>query len=190
VARKPYLSTRVNPLDGQGGGWHRETMTKLRSRTLALIGTLVVAAVAVRGSLGALLGIGALLVLLDAVVPMPGVTWSEADDRFTKLLRARRRARRWRRLRGLEPGRLEVMDDRGGLASRRALGVRPIAIDSITATVEELKARAFDDEFRPGARRTPPRVGGAREWADRDRRRHRRAGAPVRQFSQPSRSQQ
>ena len=110
------------------------------------------AAVAVRSPLGGLLGIVALLVVLDAVIPMPGVTWSEADDRFTTLLRARRRARRWRRLRGLAPRQLELMDDRGGLAARRSLGVRPIAIASITATVEEGKAHAFDDEFRPERR--------------------------------------
>ena len=127
-------------------------MTKPRPRTLVLTGTLIVAAVAVGGPLGGLLGIVALLVIVDAVIPMPGVTWSEADDRFTTLLRARRRARRWRRLRGLAPRQLELMDDRGGLAARRSLGVRPIAIASITATVEEGKARAFDDELRPDRR--------------------------------------
>ena len=120
-------------------------MTRPRPRTLVLTGTLIVAAVAVRGPLGGLLGIAALLVIIDAVIPMPGVTWSEADDRFTQLLRARR----WRRLRGRAPRHLELMDDRRVLAARRSLGVRPIAIDSITATVEESKAHAFDDEFRP-----------------------------------------
>ena len=127
-------------------------MTKPPPRTLVLTGTLIVAAVAVRGPLGGLLGIAALLVILDAVIPMPGVTWSEADDRFTQLLRDRRRARLWRRLRGLAPRHLELMDDRGVLAARRSLGVRPIAIDSITATVEEGKTHAFDDEFRPTRR--------------------------------------
>ncbi|MEA2135304.1 MAG: hypothetical protein QOC68_3213, partial [Solirubrobacteraceae bacterium] len=39
-----------------------------------LAGALAVAAIALRGSIGGLLGIAALLVLLDAVIPMPGVT--------------------------------------------------------------------------------------------------------------------
>jgi hypothetical protein len=123
-------------------------MARLSRRTALLAGGLAVAAIAVRGSIGGLLGIAALLVLLDAVIPMPGVTWPEAEDRFTRLVRARGRAR----LRGLAPERLEVVDDRAGwalVAARRALGVRAIPIDSITATVEDVKAQAFDREFRP-----------------------------------------
>jgi hypothetical protein len=117
-----------------------------------LAGVLAAAAIAVRGSTGGLLGIVALLVLLDAVIPMPGVTSPEAEDRFTGLVRARGRARLRRRLRGLAPRSLAVVDDRAGwalVAARRHLGVRPIPIDSITATVEDVKARAFDSEFRP-----------------------------------------
>jgi hypothetical protein len=127
-------------------------MAKLSPRPLVLTGLLVAAAIAVRGSVGGLLGIVALFVLVDAFVPMPGVTWSEADDRFTRLVRERRRARLRRRLRGSAPQRLEVLDDRAGwavVAPRRPLGVRPIPIASITATVEEVKARSFDREFRP-----------------------------------------
>jgi hypothetical protein len=58
------------------------------------------------------------------------------------------------RMRGRAPQALDVLDDRAGWAAtadRRALGVQPIAIDSITGTVEALKARAFDREFRPEA---------------------------------------
>ena len=180
-----------------------------------------------RGSLGGLLGIAAVLLLLDAAIPMPGRTWPEAEDRFTRLVRARGRARLRRRLRGLAPERLEVLDDRAGwalVAVRRPLGVRPIAIDSITATVEDGKAEAFDHEFRPGRASAehwkrlwmaqsrgatlPPisvyrvrerhvvrdghhRVSVARgAGTDRARRRGRRATRSVRQFSQPSRSQQ
>jgi hypothetical protein len=47
-----------------------------------------------------------------------------------------------------------VLDDASGdvaAAERRALGVQVIAIGSITGTVEELKARAFDGAFRPQA---------------------------------------
>jgi hypothetical protein len=63
-------------------------MAKLSPRSAALAGLLVVAAIAVRGSIGGLLGIVALLVLLDAVIPMPGVTWPDAEDRFARLVRA------------------------------------------------------------------------------------------------------
>jgi hypothetical protein len=128
-------------------------MAKLSPRTLALAGWLAGRRWPVRGSLGGLLGIAAVLVLLDAAIPMPGRTWPEAEDRFTRLMRARGRARLRRRLRGLAPERLEVLDDRAGwalVAARRPLGVRPIAIDSFTATVEDGKAEAFDHEFRPG----------------------------------------
>jgi hypothetical protein len=123
-------------------------------RRLSGCAALVVAAVALRGTLGVLLGIVALLLLLDAVVPMPPGTRSQADDRFRALVRRRRRARRAGRVRRRPPERLEVLDDASGdiaAAERSALGVQLIAIGSITGTVEELKARAFDREFRPEA---------------------------------------
>jgi hypothetical protein len=123
-------------------------------RRLAACAALAVAAVAVRGLAGVLLGIVAALLLLDAVVPMPPGTRSQADDRFRALVRRRRRARRMGRLRRRAPDRLDVLDDAAGpaaAAERRALGVQAIAIDSITGTVEELKARAFDRAFRPEA---------------------------------------
>jgi hypothetical protein len=123
-----------------------------RKRRLALIGVLVAAAAVLRGSGGGLLLIVALLVTIDGAVPMPGVTWPEAEDHFGRLLRARRRARAWQRLRGLAPEGLEVFDDGEGwaaTAARRPLGVHPIAIESITGTVEAVKGRAFDRELRP-----------------------------------------
>jgi hypothetical protein len=58
------------------------------------------------------------------------------------------------RVRRRAPERLDVLDDGSGAvaaAERRALGVQVIAIGSITGTVEELKARAFDRHFRPEA---------------------------------------
>jgi hypothetical protein len=124
------------------------------ARRLSACAALAIAAVAVRGTLGALLGIVALLLLLDAVVPMPAGTRSQADDRFRAVVRRRRRASRMRRVRRRAPERLEVLDDQSGevaVAERRALGVQVIAIGSITGTAEELKARAFDREFRPEA---------------------------------------
>jgi hypothetical protein len=123
-----------------------------RKRRLTLLGLLLAGAVALRGSGGGLLAVVALLVAVDAVVPMPGVTYAEAEDHFGRLVRARRRARVWRRLRGRAPDVLEVLDDREGwalTAARRPLGVQPIAIASITGTVEDVKARTFDRELRP-----------------------------------------
>src|SRR3954447_23867822 len=124
-----------------------------RKRRLAFIGVLVSAGVVLRGSGGGLLLIVALLVRIDAAVPMPGVTWPEAEDHFGRLVRARRRARLWRRLRGLAPEGLEGFDDREGwgrTAARRPLGVHPIPIHSISGTVEALKGRTFDRTLRPG----------------------------------------
>lgn len=113
---------------------------------------LVAGAVALHDSLGVLLAIMALLVFLDAAIPVPGELWSLADERFVRLVRRRAAADRLRRLRRLGPERLDVLDDRSGWAAtapRHALGVEPIAIDSITATVEHAKAVAFDRRFRP-----------------------------------------
>jgi hypothetical protein len=124
------------------------------TRRLAGAGALLAAAVLVRGTGGVLLGIVATLLLLDAVVPMPVGTRSQADDRFRAAVRRRRRARRVARLRGRAPDGLDVFDDRSGWAAtaeRRALGVQLIAIASVTGTAEALKARAFDRAFRPEA---------------------------------------
>src|SRR4051812_49924492 len=124
------------------------------ARRLSGAVALMAAAGLLRGTGGVLLGIVAALLLLDAVVPMPAGTRSQADDRFRALVRRRRRARRMARLRGRVPDGLEVLDDGSGwvaTAERRALGVQPIAIDSVTGTAEALKARAFDRAFRPEA---------------------------------------
>jgi hypothetical protein len=137
------------PAAGQWTSSHPGTV-----RRLSACAAVAVAGVAVRGTLGMLLGIVAMLVLLDALVPMPPGTRSQADDRFRALVRERRRASRMQRVRRRPPERLEVLDDASGdvaAAERRALGVQVIAIGSITGTVEELKARAFDGAFRPQA---------------------------------------
>jgi hypothetical protein len=123
-------------------------------RRLAGCAALAAAAGALRGTAGVLLGILATLLLLDAVVPMPAGTRSQADDRFRALVRRRRRAARMARLRRRSPACLDVLDDSAGwpaMAERRALGVQPIAIASVTGTTEALKARAFDGGFRPEA---------------------------------------
>jgi hypothetical protein len=124
------------------------------TRRLSVAGALLAAAVLVRGTGGVLLGIVATLLLLDAVVPMPVGTRSQADDRFRAAVRRRRRARRIARLRRRAPEDLDVLDDRSGWAAsaeRRPLGVELIAIGSVSGTAEAIKARAFDRAFRPEA---------------------------------------
>jgi hypothetical protein len=113
---------------------------------------LAVAAAVLGGTGAVLLGLVALMLLFDAVVPVPGVTRPEAEARFRAVVRGRRRTERVRRLRRLAPERLDVLDDRTGWAStagRRALGVQMIPIDSVTGTLEPFKARTFDRAFRP-----------------------------------------
>jgi hypothetical protein len=119
---------------------------------LVLCAILVGTAIVFRGSIGVLLAIMALMLVMDSMIPVPHPPWAEADDRFGRLVRERRHARRMRRLRGLAPEQLELFDDRGGwaaIATRRNLGVQSIAIDSITGTVESSKAMLFDRSFRP-----------------------------------------
>jgi hypothetical protein len=119
---------------------------------LATVAACVAVAVVAGGLLGVLLVFFVLVLVVDAVLPMPGHTWSEADDRFSRVVRQRRRAGLKRRLRRRPPEQLEVLDDSAGwaaVAERRALGVEPIALDSITGTVESMKARSFDARFRP-----------------------------------------
>jgi hypothetical protein len=70
------------------------------ARRLSGGAALMVAALVVRGTGGVLLGIVATLLLLDAVMPMPAGTRSQADDRFRAAVRRRRRARRVARLGG------------------------------------------------------------------------------------------
>jgi hypothetical protein len=119
---------------------------------LAIVATLLSAA-AVLTALTGLLLMAALLVAADAVVPHPARPDGDAADRFRRLQRARRRdAARHRLARTPEP-QLDVLDGIGA-GERRALGVRPIAVASVTSTVEPVKARQFDAAFRPdrGAR--------------------------------------
>lgn len=119
---------------------------------LAVCAALAVGAVALRDSVGVMLAIFMAMLIADSLIPVPGAGWSQADDRFNRLAAERRRAHRLRRFRGLPPDRLDVIDDRDGrlsTAPRQERGIEAIAIDSITATVEEAKAHAFDRRFRP-----------------------------------------
>ena len=103
---------------------------------------MLVAAPFVGGALGTLLVIAAAFVVLDAVLPVPRRPEAEAEERFARVARGRRR-------RGTD---LELVDDGAAplaSAQRRDLGVQLIPLDSITATTEESKARLFDRGFRP-----------------------------------------
>jgi hypothetical protein len=154
----PNPCTPAGPTGAGSPPWHREGMLAhvpagLRTGTRAPLAVALAAAAAVAGGTGAvLLGLMAAMLLLDAVVPVPGVTRGEADARFRAIVRERRRRERVQRLRRRPADRLDVLDDGAGWAStaaRRALGVQAIPIDSVTGTLEPFKARAFDRAFRP-----------------------------------------
>jgi hypothetical protein len=146
------LNTPSGPVLPAGSVRGRFALVRVRRSRLAVCAVLVLAAGVLRGGLAALFVIFTVLLLVDALVPLPGGTWSEADDHFRRLVGRRRQEARRRRVRGLGPERLDVLDDDAGWAStadRRALGVQAIAIGSITGTVEGFKARDFDRQFRP-----------------------------------------
>src|SRR4051794_41969754 len=79
------------------------------TRRVSGAGVLLAAAVVVRGTGGVLLGILATLLVLDAVVPMPAGTRTQADARFPAGRRAPRRGGRLGRPRGRGPGGLAVV---------------------------------------------------------------------------------
>ena len=57
-------------------------------------------------------------------------------------------------MRGLGPERLALLEDRHGwaaVAEHRDLGIEPIAVLTITGTVESARADVFDASFRPHA---------------------------------------
>jgi hypothetical protein len=96
----------------------------------------------VGGGIGTLLVIGAVFAVLDAVIPIPRSPQAEAEDRFARLARSRRR----------RAPQLDLVDEGSAplaAAPRRELGVQLIPIESITATTEASKARQFDRDFRP-----------------------------------------
>jgi hypothetical protein len=118
-----------------------------RGRRLPLCAALAVGTVVFRGSIGVLLAIFLLLLIADALVPMPVGTMADADEHFARLVRRRRHDRWLGRLEWLD-----VLEDQHGWAAvseRHDLGVRTIPIASITGTSETRKARDFDRCFRP-----------------------------------------
>lgn len=111
-------------------------------RRWVLCAALLAGGFVVGGGIGTLLVIGAVFAVLDALLPIPRSPQAEAEDRFARLARSRRR----------RTPQLDLVDDSSGplaAAPRRELGVQLIPIDSITATTEASKARQFDRGFRP-----------------------------------------
>src|SRR6476661_19882 len=117
-----------------------------RRRRAGLAVALVAVALVTGSSLAVLAIFAAFVLVLDVLIPVPGGTWSAADDHFARLLRRRRLGHRA----------LELFDDGAGW-ERRDRGVQAIAVGSISGTVEAAKARAFDGAFRPAA-------GEAEHW--------------------------
>jgi hypothetical protein len=125
-----------------------------RGSRLVLAAALAATAVVASGVASVLLWIAAALVACDSLLPPPAGTWSEADDRVRAIVRARRSAAQRRRMRGLAPERLVLLDDRNGwaaVADHRDLGIQPVEVASIVGTVEVAKADVFDAAFRPHA---------------------------------------
>jgi hypothetical protein len=111
-------------------------------RRWVLCAALLVGGFAAGGGVGTLMVIGAAFAVLDAVVPIPRSPQAEAEDRFARLARSRRR----------RAPQLDLVEDGSGplaAAPRRELGVELIPLASITATTEASKARLFDRSFRP-----------------------------------------
>ena len=111
-------------------------------RRWVLCAALLAGGFVVGGGIGTLLVIGAAFAVLDAVVPIPRSPQAEAEDRFARLARSRRK----------RAPQLDLVDEGSAplaAAPRRELGVQLIPIESITATTEASKTRQFDRGFRP-----------------------------------------
>jgi hypothetical protein len=123
-------------------------------RPFALPAAMVVAGVVVGGVPGFIVGFVAALVAVDRALGSAGASRVEAEHRFRRLSRERRRAELVQRLRRRPAAGLEYLADDVGwvaVAPRRRLGLQTIAIDSIAGTTDRQKSTAFDAAFRPPA---------------------------------------
>jgi hypothetical protein len=132
-----------------GGMTERKAVFRTLPGQIQILLSLVFAAGAVAlGGVGAvLLGVTAVCLAADVLVPRPFGTAGEAADAFDQLVR-RRRLARWARFGGPLP----VLDDVhpwAQAARRRDLGVCTIPTASLAGTVEPGKAREFDRQWRP-----------------------------------------
>jgi hypothetical protein len=119
-----------------------------RSLHFALGALLLILGTLIHGLAGAALAIGAGVVVMDGLVPPPGVTLREADERFCRAVRHRRHAHLLHRMTLREPERLLLLDE-NAFGRRRALGVQLLPIETVCGTVEPSKTRDFDGSFRP-----------------------------------------
>ena len=115
-----------------------------RRRSLLLPAPLAAAAVVIGGIAGFFLGFVAVLLwidrLLDRLLGGSGTSRIEAERAFRRLGRERRDA---------DLVYLAMESGPAAVASRRALGVETIAIDTIVGSVDRHKAASFDRSFRP-----------------------------------------
>jgi hypothetical protein len=119
-----------------------------------LLGAFALAAFQYGGVPGFLLGFAAVLLIIDRTWPISGLLLTDAQHASARLVRERRLDGLRRRLKRRPPeeGELPCLADAIETgAQRRALGVQPIAIDSIVGTTQPDKAKAFDRCFRPPA---------------------------------------
>ncbi|MDA0184191.1 ParB N-terminal domain-containing protein [Solirubrobacter phytolaccae] len=88
-----------------------------------------------------------------------GNTHMDAQRAFDKAARAQRRAAIVNRLRRQcqDCVRLQVHSTSYRTAPRHTSGVKEIPLEQISATVEPARARQFDSDFRPAAKRTRAR---------------------------------
>jgi hypothetical protein len=114
---------------------------------LALSAALTAGAVTLGGLWSVLLGFAAACTVADALIPRASATAAEAEHRFDELVRRRRLAERLRTTAPLPV--LDAVHPWTRTARRRELGVQSVAIASLAGTVEPLKARQFDREWRP-----------------------------------------
>jgi hypothetical protein len=117
-----------------------------------LLGAFALAAFTFGGVGGFLLGFALVLLIIDRTWPISGLLLTDAQHASARLVRERRleTLRRWVKRQPAEEEQLACLPDRVETAAqRRALGVQPIAIDSIVGTTQADKAKAFDRCFRP-----------------------------------------
>src|SRR4051794_28918081 len=118
---------------------------------------LVVGAIVIGGVAGILLAFLAGLLMTDRILERvlggTGWDWLDAERRYARVARQRRRAGLARRLQqGPSRAALEYLPDDTGwaaVAARQRMGVAPIGLDSIVGTSDRHKAEAFDGAFRP-----------------------------------------
>jgi ParB-like nuclease domain len=88
-------------------------------------------------------------------MPLTGSGLLDAEQAFTRMARARKRAAlaRWLRRESVGEGQLRVYDERvlRTMSAQPVPGIREIPVEAIRGTLEPSRARLFDCSFRPAA---------------------------------------